>query len=225
MSTLTCNDVMERLGDLADGALEEAEASALARHLASCAACRHELEAERELRAATRALPGSVAPDRDLWPEIADRIEAGRVVHGRFGWPLALPVRRLATAAAAAVVLAAVVTAAYLAGLNRAALPVADAGPSGPLTGVKPAQLVIGGDLLAVRNDLRARLEERRDEFSPETWSVVTENLEVIDRAIGRIQLALEAHPNDSRLNSHLVAAYRLEIDLLQRATRLPAEI
>ncbi|HSL19680.1 MAG TPA: zf-HC2 domain-containing protein [Methylomirabilota bacterium] len=225
MSTLTCDDVMERLGELVDGALEEAEAASLGRHLASCAACRHELEAERELRAATRALPGSVAPARDLWPDIADRIEAGRVVRGRFGWPPALPVRRLATAAAAAVVLAAAVTAAYLAGLNRAALPVADAGPSGPQTGVTPAQLVIGGDLTTIRNDLRARLEERRDELSPETWSVVTENLEVIDRAIQRIQLALEEHPYDNRLNSHLVAAYRLEIDLLQRATRLPAEI
>jgi hypothetical protein len=159
-----------------------------------------------------------------LWPDIADRIEAGRVVRGRFSWPLALPVRRLATAAAAAVVLAAAVTAAYLAGLNQAALPVADAGPSGPQTGVTPAQLVIGGDLTAVRNDLRARLDERRDELSPETWSVVTENLEVIDRAIQRIELALEEHPYDNRLNSHLVAAYRLEIDLLQRATRLPAE-
>ena len=80
-------------------------------------------------------------------------------------------------------------------------------------------------DLEQARNQLRASLDQRQDELSPETWSVVMDNLDVIDNAIGRIEIALADNPNDGRLNRQLKVAYRRQIDLLQRATRLPAEV
>ncbi len=80
-------------------------------------------------------------------------------------------------------------------------------------------------DLEAARDQLRASLDERRDELSPETWSVVMDNLVVIDEAIDRIETAMVDNPNDGRLNRQLTVAYRRQIDLLQRATRLPAEV
>ena len=79
-------------------------------------------------------------------------------------------------------------------------------------------------DLELVRDQLRASLDQRQDELSPETWSVVMDNLVVIDDAIGRIETALAENPDDGRLNRQLAVAYRRQIDLLQRATRLPAE-
>ena len=78
-------------------------------------------------------------------------------------------------------------------------------------------------DLELARNQLRSNLEHRRDELSPETWSVVMDNMAVIDNAIARIEHALADNPNDGRLNRQLAVAYRRQIDLLQRATRLPA--
>jgi hypothetical protein len=205
MTTITCEHLLERVDELLDGTLDGAEAAALESHLEQCPECRLELESSRLLESAARSLPRSIEPDRDLWPGSS--------------WS----VSRLAVAAAAAAVVVAAVTAAYLAGLHRGAPRTAEM-ISAPSPGAVSASFELGGDLVRVRDELMARLERRQDELSPETWMVVRDNLEVIDRAISRIAVALDEHPNDSRLNHRLAVAYRQEIDLLQRATRLPAE-
>ena len=89
-------------------------------------------------------------------------------------------------------------------------------------------QAAYGGlatDLELARDQLRTGLDQRQDELSPETWSVVMDNLLVIDDAIERIETALADNPDDGRLNRQLTVAYRRQINLLQRATRLPAEV
>ena len=43
-------------------------------HLAACAACREGARKLRQVLAHATALPGSVAPPRDLWPGIESRI-------------------------------------------------------------------------------------------------------------------------------------------------------
>jgi hypothetical protein len=223
MTTITCDHVMDRLDELLDGELDADEATAVNDHLEMCAECHRELEAVRNLTAEAASLPRSIEPDNDLWPGIAGRIEARRVVRGRFGWRSPHLARRIVTTAAAAAVLVAAVTAAYLAGLHRSSTRTADSN-LGPTT-VVAAHLELDADLVRVRDDLMARLEQRRNQLSPATWSVVMDNLDVIDQAIARIAVALDEHPNDRQLNHHLAVAYRQQIDLLQRATRLPAEI
>ena len=60
--------------------------------------------------------------------------------------------------------------------------------------------------------------------MSPETLRTVDDNLRVIDEAIERISSALVDDPLNPRLANQLASAYRRQIDLLQRANRLPAE-
>ena len=62
------------LPDYLDGALTPAERQAVEAHLHGCTACRAEKEALASVRAAVDALPKSLAPPRDLWPEIEARL-------------------------------------------------------------------------------------------------------------------------------------------------------
>jgi hypothetical protein len=78
---------------------------------------------------------------------------------------------------------------------------------------------------LATRTELLDALESRRHELSPETMDVVMENLLLIDRAMNRIAEALGEDPENEFLMKQLAGAYRRQIDLLQRAVQLPAEV
>jgi hypothetical protein len=80
-------------------------------------------------------------------------------------------------------------------------------------------------ELQEVRDDLRARLDLRRDDLDPATLRVIDDNLALIDRAIERISNALESDPGNARLTRQLVFAYRQQIDLLRRTTEVPLEL
>ncbi|HET9489510.1 MAG TPA: zf-HC2 domain-containing protein [Methylomirabilota bacterium] len=69
-----------RIGAYLDGALEESEARATARHLAGCGRCQREAERLRRLHALLRdAMPAASAPDwTGFWPGIVRRIERPR---------------------------------------------------------------------------------------------------------------------------------------------------
>ena len=67
-------------------------------------------------------------------------------------------------------------------------------------------------------------LQQRRGTLSDGTVAVVLDAVDVIDRSIAAIDGALEQHPDDTGLVRRLAMAYRQEIQLLQRATRLPDE-
>jgi hypothetical protein len=224
MTRFDCGQLVSRLDDLIDGALDEHEATAARAHLESCADCRAELELARELADATRALPESIEPDRDLWPGIAKRIDRGRVVRGPFEHRPERNRHRWLMVAAAAAVLIASVTLAYLVGVEHSRPQVAEDRPDRS-TYTLAAYGDLATDLELARDQLRSSLDQRRGELSHETWSVVMENMSVIDEAIERIETALADNPNDGRLNRQLAVAYRRQIDLLQRATLLPAEV
>lgn len=66
----------ENLSDYVDGSLALAASRAVEAHLATCAACRSEVESLRRLHLATAALPREISPVRDLWPAIARQLHA-----------------------------------------------------------------------------------------------------------------------------------------------------
>jgi len=72
-----------RLNGYADGSLDATARRAVEEHLASCAACRAEAAALTELVGAARALPRSIATDRDLWAGIEARIQGAGSPEGR----------------------------------------------------------------------------------------------------------------------------------------------
>jgi anti-sigma factor RsiW len=213
---MSCRDVEPRFDDLLDGELGGAAAAAVRSHLTGCASCRGELERRERLIAQARALPASVAPPRDLWPGIATRL--GLEPRLRVSsWPAWLG------AVAAAVMVAAVVTG-MLVGPRQAG----DRGRS--VAGNRRAgdvRAAIGSserDFRVARSALLEALEQRRGTLSEGTVRVVLEGVRVIDGAIATISGALDQHPGNAGLARRLAAAYRQEIDLLQRVTRLPDE-
>ena len=78
---------------------------------------------------------------------------------------------------------------------------------------------------MATRTELLDALEARKHELSADTMDVVMENLLLIDQAMDRIAEALGEDPENEFLMKQLAGAYRRQIDLLQRAVRMPAEV
>ena len=216
---MTCHELDERLDDWVDGALAGAEAQAVESHLVGCASCRERERQLRQLLAHAAALPRSLAPPRDLWPGIAERIERGSAWSALWtSWhPLAL---------AAAVV------------LGLAALLWNDVGPTAVRTVAMPsaspslrpvADTAVADPVLAAAareyeaaaTALLQALQRRRGVLPPEDLARVEANLEVIDRALEEVRQALAKDPASPELNRMLVATHRKKVDVLRRVVRL----
>lgn len=70
---MNCTVAKARFHDHADGELAPDETRRLEAHLAACASCQREMAGLRDLLAQAKALPREIAPERELWPEIAAR--------------------------------------------------------------------------------------------------------------------------------------------------------
>ena len=209
---MTCPEVDDRLDDYVDGSLSEGEFQEVELHLASCPACR---DAERRLRsvlAQARALPREVAPPRDLWAGIAERIQEER----RSRFP------RWATWSLAAA--AVLVMSASLALVHRTA-------PGGPApspafvtapAGLDPTSIgAAEQDYQQAAAALLAALQERRQTLSPEALASVEKNLAVIDQALDQVRAALGRDPGNPELTRMLVSTHRKKVDTLRRVVRL----
>jgi len=218
---MKCSDFQARFDDFLDHRLDPADEEAVQAHLGTCQACAKEEEAARKLRDLAAELPRALEPPNDLWPDIVGRIEDEKVVRGVF-------VRRALVAAAAVLVLAGSVVTAYFLGRQQVT-PVNDmwamAGPGPSSSALASFQDLGVDDYEATRAMLLDAVEARRNEISPETLEEVMINLRVIDDAMERICEALGESPDDARLMRQLAAVYRQQIDLLQQAARLPAEV
>ncbi len=221
---MNCSEARSLLDNLADGTLAESTAGALNAHLKTCAACRDAEAGARALAARVEALPRAVEPARDLWPGIAARITASNVVPGEFPGRARRRVPLAAAAAAAAILVAA--TAVVTAVRGRGARPSATAGLQSSEPGAVQASLALAdarSTYETARTQLLAALAARRGSLSPATLRVVDDNLRIIDRAVREMEDALARDPGNADLPALLVAAYRQEIDMLQRAAALPA--
>lgn len=218
---MNCSEFASRIDGFLDGRLSPEDEEALRNHLAECPACAEETEAVKDLRRRTARLPRSLEPPRNLWPEIATRIATETVVQGRF-------VRRALMAAAAVVLLAGSVVTAYIVGRSQTGTIVENR----QVVETSPSEIVLASfeelgvdDYVVTRGKLLGALEARRDDLSPETLEVLMANLKVIDDAMGKIAEALGEEPDNEFLMKQLAAAYRRQINLMETAVRLPAEV
>jgi anti-sigma factor (TIGR02949 family) len=218
---MNCSEVVSRIDGYLDGRLRPEDEEALRNHIAECPACAEEADAVKDLRRRAARLPRSLDPPRDLWPEIATRIVAETVVRGRF-------VRRALMAAAAVALLVGSVVTAYMVGRGQTGSTVENR--QDVETG--PSEIVLASfeelgvdDYVATRSELLGAFEARRDDLSPETLEVLMANLKVIDDAMGKIAEALGEEPDNEFLMKQLAAAYRRQINLMEMAVRLPAEV
>jgi anti-sigma factor RsiW len=224
MTTMTCDDVMDRLDARADGGLAGPERAALEAHLAACADCREAADSMDELLRQAAALPAELAPARDLWPGIASRLTVPGG-EARRGWTI----RPLWVAAAAAALVAASSAATWM--LVRPGAPAPGVALATPVPAPEenpatqgPLPVSQGTDeamYLAATEELMDALEARRPMLAPETRAVVDRNLAVIDGAIGEIRAALRRDPGNAELGRRLDDVHRRKIEVLQRVVRL----
>lgn len=73
--------------------------------------------------------------------------------------------------------------------------------------------------------DLRAAFDARKTQLKPTTVATVEENLRIIDEAIRRARVALEADPGNPDLNAMVTATWQKKVELLDKAVRLSSEI
>jgi hypothetical protein len=221
---MTCSEAELRLDDFVDGELGEREFQELELHLAGCDACRRQ---ERELRALLEqasALPRELSPSRDLWPEVAARLDPRATL--RFPLRRAAPSGWLPATLAAAAVLA--VAFAWLARTDRVAddRRQAVAAPSGIArpAGHSPepgAMFEAEREYAEATTALLAALEQRRALLAPETLRAVERDLQVIDEALAEIRKALAQDPASGPLNHLLASTHQKKVKALQRVEKL----
>lgn len=207
----------EKIDDYVGGKLDDAERAAFEQAMEGDAALRGAVEAAHTLEAEVEQLPRSLQPPRDLWPEIAERIEKPeRTVHfGRFrGRRPRYSLTRYLVAAAALLVLLFGMPVMMNRSLDQ---------PAPPTTAARPDPEIrrVATQYLEARQELLDVLKERRGAMAPETRAVVEDNLAIIASAVEEIETALAQDEDNRELERMLHAAYQSEVHLLRRAVEL----
>jgi anti-sigma factor RsiW len=204
---MTCHDALDRAGGYARGTLPPAERARVEQHLASCPAC-----AAAAARLAT--LSPAIEPPPDLWPVIAQRIDAQKVVVAAFGAsPPAPRWRRPAALVAAALAFLALGSALTTFWAGRPQGGAASAGAPGADFATLEVQYQSAAEdiLRAVRSGDVA--------LSPWTIAVLERNVRIINDAIAESRDALARDPGNIALREMVLGTYRQKLDLLRRAT------
>lgn len=169
-----------------------------------------------KLLAAARRLKTGIAPQRDLWPEIAASIAEPQ----QSRWTPML-------AQAAAVIL--------LIGASSSITYLVVSEQQQPITRVAPElvfeQTAFGGrynlgpGFQDARSELAAELDVELKRLSPEARTEVETNIQMIQTAIHDINQALEKEPDNVLLQQQLLNAYHEELTLLRRVGGLTRTI
>ena len=169
-----------------------------------------------KLMQAAAQLDREISPQRDLWPGIAQAIEAPQ----RTGWMPML-------AQAAAVIL--------LVGASSAITYVAVREPQPLVAQITPALVFerasfgsnheLGDEFNDARNALVAEMSVELEKLVPTARAEVEANIGLIQEAIYEINQALEQEPNNTLLQQRLLSAYREELTLLRRVSGLTRNI
>ena len=224
------------LQDFREGLLDPEAVEEVREHLDACSQCRAELASLTELLEGLGGLPAEAQPPRDLWPQIAWRMEGAKTPgpgpadvdehdaaayqrpprgQPRGARRVNLPAWQLLAASIALMVISGSTVWAVLSART-------DAGSSLGRVSRTPAQLVswedaYGGYDQAVA-DLKAVLAGGREVLDPETVQVLEENLQAIDRAIQEAEEALSRDPGSTVLQRFLTINFRKKVDLLRQA-------
>lgn len=221
---MTCERVDAVLADFLEGDLGEAARHEVESHVRTCVRCTALLRDLDAIRRDAAALP-ALAPTRDLWTGIAERIETpvvaiGAAPRGRRAW------WRTGLAAAGLVIVTAGVTYSIAREQGAAGAPSLAADSSAPTGAVLasnrprvPATVTYESEIA----QLREVLESRRDQLDPRTVAIVENSLTVIDKAIADARAALAADSTNPFLGDQLNRALDKKLGLLRTVALLPA--
>jgi len=174
---------------------------------------------------ALASLPESIAPQRDLWPQIRAEIEQT---------PIAAPKSVVQSnwfrlAAALLLVLATSFVTYYVTRQSmqqQVAQVTPEAAPAPQLTG-QPASFTFGRERLGAgymnaRAELNKRFKERLAALPPADRAKVEKNLADLRHAADEISATLAQHPSDPLLQDLLMSTYQSELQLLANVSDLP---
>jgi len=216
----------ERLSELADGELSSNMAADVERHLATCVACRATLARLRGLLERAAALPPSIDPPPEAWSALRETLtrRSPAVRGGRHrGYS---SVREWGLRAAAALLLVAgssAVTVLALRSRDETRVAATPRAGRAPTPAIPAAVVAVERSYAGVLEELTATLETERGALAPETIATLERTLRVIDEAIGEARAALAADPANDALLDVLAANYEQKVQLLRRASELPA--
>jgi len=217
----------ERMHDLVDGLVPDAEREPLETHLRACASCRDEVAKLRELVGALGALPGAAAVPDGLWAGIEARIEgtspgaaSGATV---LPFPGATDARRrvsltLPQLAAAAVVVAVVSAGVMWGALSGRGAASTQAAGAGGDPGSTARMVASGGGYYEALAQLEALVEQGRASLAPETLATLERSLATVDSAIAEVQQALRNDPNSELLARMLANHQGAKLRVLRHA-------
>ena len=209
----------ERLSGFLDDELSRQTRSEVTAHLEACAECSALLGELRRVLSRARALDDH-PPRADLWPGVAAAIGATPARRRpSFSWPQLL----------AAGIALAVVSGGAVALLLRGGRVGANPQPgwfttdtARAVTAVNAAPNSGGGrGYDAAIRMLEGELAAGEGRLDSTTVRVVTQKLQLIDRAIAEAERALAADSGNTYLHGHLAQTRRRKLDLLRRATAL----
>ncbi len=175
---------------------------------------------EDELTAMAGELAREIAPSRDLWPGIEAAI-AEDSKPGRGGW---FP-RYLAQAAAVVLLVGGSSGLTYLAMKDSAKPMEVVVTPDLVFEQTSFARYDLGPGFQDARSRLQSQLDDELAKLAPEPRSEVEENLATIRQAIGEINEALEAEPDNVLLQELLLRTYRDELTVMRRVGGLTQDV
>jgi hypothetical protein len=205
-----------KLNDHLDGELSGEECAEMELALSRDRTLAREFEALRRVVGASRELPRSVEPSRDLWPEIESRLRRNKVL--RFAIPR-LDRRILAVAALVAMFVAGLLTGLLRPG-RAPEIAQETPGVAAPRSQA-PSLDQLDAEYAAASESLFRVLASEPNVLDSETIEVIRGNLVIIEESVREIRRALEENPEDPRLGRLLNESYRQRGDLLRRARTL----
>jgi len=203
----------EQLSGFLDDELSPQARSEVTAHLEACAECSALLGELRRVLSRARALDDH-PPRADLWPGVAAAIGATPARRRpSFSWP------QLIAAGIALVVLSGGAVALLLdRGASFAGAPLI---PGGSTVVPAAASSTSGRGYAAAIRELEAELVAGQGRLDSTTVRVVTQKLQLIDRAIADAERALATDSASTYLHGHLAQTRLRKLDLLRQAAAL----
>ncbi|HEX6929604.1 MAG TPA: hypothetical protein VF267_10160 [Gammaproteobacteria bacterium] len=216
---MNCDIFMRNLDDFIDGDLAVDDNRAQEMHARECAACAKALATARNLQQQAFALPMERAPTRDLWPEIAARLEPARA--RRRG------MRALAAGLAAIAIFAGGMLAdRVLRDSRQDTTRIATDGSVNDdyraLPSVDDARRMLPAAQVALIEGDGGLLAN--DGLQGATEQTLLRNLLAVNIAIRKIETALDDNPGNRNLRELLADLYAQESRILGQAERLRAQ-
>jgi hypothetical protein len=213
----------DRLSEYLDDELTSSERRELESHLGACMVCRQVLEELKAVVVKTGRLEDR-EPDYDLWPGVREAIGSRQVVSLE---ARRKPARQITfslpqlIAAAASLVLVSGGMAWFLSPASTSEPQVTVSRDIPPVEMQSVVLFDRKGRADSAIIELQRILENESSQLDSSTVRILSQNLALIDRAIGQARKALESDPSNPYLNDHLARTMRKKIEVLRRAADL----